>query len=283
MEVDLHSHSIYSDGTETPENLLQMAITKGLKYFAITDHDNIEGAKELIALKKEGITLYSGVELSAKAPKGQLHILGYNFDLYNESLNKRLAELKTMSKENMKLYLKKLKEDHNIVLPKKDIQQLLSKKGKIGRPSLALLLVRHGYCSSISEAFAQYLADEKIQKIKKTIPKEECIKLINDAGGIAVLAHPWSLLLSEEELYKEVAYLASIGLKGIETIHSMNTKEQRKFYHKLALEFDLIETGWTDFHGQKVKPTIHLGSGINNSVNINEKDITLPSKVQSRY
>ena len=283
MEVDLHAHSIYSDGTETPATLLKMALDSGLKYFALTDHDTIEGAKELIALKQESITLYSGVELTAKTEKGQLHILGYNFDLYNEPLNQRLVELKKMSKENMKLYLKKLEEDHNIVLPKKDVQDLLSKKGKIGRPQLALLLVKHGHCSSISEAFAQYLADEKIQKIKKTIPKEECIKLINDAGGIPVLAHPWSLLLSEKELHDEVAYLVRVGLKGIETVHSMNNTEQRAFYHKLAQEFDLIETGGTDFHGQKVKPLIQLGSGINHSVDINKNDITLPSKIKNRY
>ena len=92
--IDLHSHSTHSDGTLTPSELLILAKEKGIEYFAITDHDDIEGSKKLIESKHDGITVYSGVELNAKVDKGQMHILGYNIDLYNEELNKRLKELK---------------------------------------------------------------------------------------------------------------------------------------------------------------------------------------------
>lgn len=283
MEIDLHTHSIHSDGSKTPEELLKLAKNAGLKVFAITDHDDIEGSKKLINCNEKNIVIYSGVELNAKVDKGQLHILGYNIDLYNEKLNNRLKELKKYSIENIKLYLKQLKDDFNIVLPKEDIEKLLNRKGNIGRPNLALILVKYNYCQTVAEAFDKYLKDDKVRLIKKYITKEECISLIENAGGIAVLAHPWSLKLTNEELYEEIKYLVSIGLKGIETYHSYNTKEQTDFYKLIAKEFNLLETGGTDYHGPDIKPTIKIGSGINNNLNIKITDSSFIKQVKSRY
>ncbi len=272
MEVDLHCHSIYSDGTKTPEDLLNKAKSIGLKVLALTDHDEIEGAKELISLEHDGIILYSGVELSAKVDKGQMHILGYNIDVNNIELGNRLKAIKLMSINNVKLYIKKLEMEYNIKLPEDEITNLLNRKGRVGRPLLALLLIKYGYCNSVAEAFDKYLNDEKITKIQEKIQKEECIQLINNAGGVAVLAHPWSLEMTDDELYQEVAYLKKVGLRGIEVYHSANSKEQIAFYHKIAEDFNLLETGGTDYHGKEVKPLIKLGSGINNNVNININD-----------
>ncbi len=283
MEVDLHSHSIHSDGTHTPEELLNKARSIGLKAYALTDHDNIEGSKILISLPHDDITLYSGVELNAKVDIGQMHILGYNFDLEDKELNRRLKELKEMSKNNIKLYIKQLEEDFNIILPKEDIDELLNRKGNIGRPMLALILMKYGYCESVSEAFDKYLKDDKVRHIKQSITKEECLDLINNAGGIAVLAHPWSLKLNDQELHDEVAYLHAHGLKGIEVIHSLNSPERRAFYHELAKEFELLETGGTDYHGKEVKPNIELGSGKNNNVDISIEDLSFLTNIKSRY
>ena len=283
MKIDLHSHSIHSDGTKSPKELLELAKNKGLEVYAITDHDDIDGSKILINSNHEGIKVYSGVELNAKVDKGQMHILGYNFDLYNQELNQRLKELKEHSIENIKLYIKQLEEDFNIILPPNEIEELLNKVGNIGRPQLALILVKYNYCKTVREAFDKYLKDDKVRKIKKSITKEECISLINNAGGIAVLAHPWSLKLTDEELYQEIKYLSSIGLKGIEVYHSCNTKEQIEYYKELAKEFNLLTTGGTDYHGKEVKPDIELGSGVNNNVDINLEDITLPNYITSRY
>ena len=283
MKIDLHSHSIHSDGTKSPKELLELAKNKGLEVYAITDHDDIDGSKILINSNHEGIKVYSGVELNAKVDKGQMHILGYNFDLYNPELNQRLKELKEHSIENIKLYIKQLEEDFNIILPSNEIEELLNKVGNIGRPQLALILVKYNYCKTVREAFDKYLKDDKVRKIKKSITKEECISLINNAGGIAVLAHPWSLKLTDEELYQEIKYLSSIGLQGIEVYHSCNTKEQIEYYKELAKEFNLLTTGGTDYHGKEVKPDIELGSGVNNNVDINLEDITLPNYITSRY
>lgn len=283
MEVDLHSHSVHSDGTKTPEELLLLAKELGLKAYAITDHDNIEGSKILMSLNHEDITLYSGVELNAKVLKGQMHILGYNFDLDDIELNERLKDLKNMSINNIKLYIKLLEEKYNIILPEEDITELLNHKGNIGRPLLALILIKYGYCSSVQDAFSKYLNDESVRSSKQSITKEECISLINNAGGVAVLAHPWSLKMTDEELHEEIAYLKSIGLRGIEVIHSLNSDERRNYYHELAKEFDLLETGGTDYHGPEVKPKIKLGSGIDNNVDIRVSDLSFLDNIVTRY
>lgn len=283
MKVDLHSHSVHSDGTMTPIELLNYAKEKGLKYFAITDHDDIEGSKELVNLSHDGITIYSGVELNAKVPKGQMHILGYNFDLYDKTLNDKLTELKRNSIVTIKLYIAQLENDFGIFLPKEDIAALLSKEGNIGRPQLALIMMKYGHVKNVNEAFDKYLKDDKVRHLKKSISKEECINMINSAGGVASLAHPWSLKLTNEELYEEVKYLVSIGLKGIEVYHSKSNEEQRAYYHYLANEFNLLETGGTDFHGFEVKPDIDLGSGINGNICIEEDTLSLVKKIKSRY
>lgn len=281
--IDLHSHSTHSDGTKTPSELLNLAKNSNITIYAITDHDDIEGSKRLVATPHDGITVYSGVELNAKVDKGQMHILGYNIDLSNKELNDKLKELKENSKHNIMLYVNQLKEDYNIELPKEDIDKILNREGNIGRPLLALLLIKYGYVESVSEAFDKYLGDEKVRQHKMWITKEECIKLINNAGGVAVLAHPFTLKLTNEELKEELKYIISIGLKGIEIIHSKSTEEQREYYKELAKDFNLITTGGTDYHGPEVKPNIELGTGIKNNVNVMETDISLPTIVPSRY
>ena len=283
MKIDLHTHSTHSDGTLSPSELLNLAKKNNIDILAITDHDDIEGSKKLVESNPKGITIYSGVELNAKVEKGQMHILGYNIDLYNEHLNKRLKELKENSKKNIMLYIKQLENDFNIVLPEKDIQELLNREGNIGRPQLALILIKYGYCQTVKEAFDKYLKDDKVRKIKLWIEKEECIDLITNAGGIPIVAHPFTLKLTDEELYKEIEYLVNIGLKGIEIIHSNSNEREREFYKKIANDFNLITTGGTDYHGKEVKPNIELGSGINNNVQVDETIINILDKVDTRY
>ena len=281
--IDLHSHSTHSDGTLTPSELLILAKEKGIEYFAITDHDDIEGSKKLIESKHDGITVYSGVELNAKVDKGQMHILGYNIDLYNEELNKRLKELKENSKHNIMLYVKQLKEDFNIELPQKDIDEILNREGNIGRPLLALLLIKYGYVSTVAEAFEKYLRDDKVRNHKMWITKEECINLILNAGGIPVLAHPFTLKLTDEELHEEIKTLVDLGLKGIEIVHSNSNEEQREYYKQLAKEFNLITTGGTDYHGKEVKPNIELGTGIKGNVKLFKETISIIDRIETRY
>lgn len=283
--VDLHVHSIYSDGCLSPEEIIELAKKESITTLAITDHDNIEGSKELIRLNPEGINIYSGVELTAKANKGRMHILGYNIDLENEKLNEKLKEMKDASIYNIMLYVELLKKYFAIIIPEEELNNLLSIKGNIGRPQLALLLIKLGYCRTVDEAFNKYLifVYEKTRTIKKGLTKEECIDLITSAGGIASLAHFNSLKMSLEELKNEILYLKSIGLGAIESTHINLSDEERSLARNIATEYNLLETGGTDYHGPKVKPDVYIGTGRNGNVLIPENTLSLTKKYPSRY
>lgn len=283
--MDLHMHSTYSDGCNTPLELLEMAKDANISTMALTDHDNIEGAKELMKYVDRGIYLYSGVELTAKVDKGRMHILGYNIDLENEFLNKRLKDMQDASIYNLMLYFELLKRDYGIVISQEEIDKLITKEGNIGRPHIAILLVQHRYCDTIDEAFDKYLVDiySKIQKIKKGLTKEECVDLILQAGGVVSLAHPSSLKMDNDELDREVAYLHSLGMESIEIQHINNSEDERDYYRYLAKKYNLLESGGTDFHGILVKPDVNIGTGRNGNVDIKEGTLSLTKKIKSRY
>lgn len=284
-EVDLHMHSIFSDGSNSPRELLNTAKQIGITKMALTEHDNIEGSKELMNYNNEGVYLYSGVELTARVNKGRMHILGYNIDLNNERLNQKLKEMKEASLYNLMLYIEVLKKDYGLIIPKEDIEYLMQIKGNVGRPQLALILIKLGYCTEVEEAFQKYLkaAYEKVRKIKKGLIKEECVDLILKSGGVVSLAHPSSLKMDNRELESEIAYLKSLGMQSIEVIHINNNIEQRIFYHELAKKYDLLESGGTDYHGYQVKPDIKMGTGRNGNVDIRENSLTLTKNIKSRY
>ena len=283
--VDLHTHSTYSDGTKSPKELLNLAQEKGISILALTDHDEIAGSKELIKHNDIDIYLYSGVELTATVPKGRMHILGYNIDLENEKLNNRIAKLKEDAIYNIMLYIEVLKHDFNIHLPEEELLSIINKEGNVGRPHLAALLIKYGYCTEIEEAFQKYLitAYDRVRKLKRGLSKEECIDLIISSGGIVSLAHPSSLKLSNEELDKEVAYLKSLGMQCLEVIHINNTQEQREYYLSLAKKYNLLISGGTDYHGKEVKPDVELGTGRNGNIDIREDTLTLTKNIKSRY
>ena len=283
--VDLHMHSTYSDGSKKPLELLQLSSDIGLTTIALTDHDEIAGSKELIYNNNTDLTIYSGVEFTVQVPKGRMHILGYNIDLENKKINERIKTIKEDTIYNIMLYIEVLRHDFGIILPEKELLSILSKVGNVARPHIAALLVKHGYCKEIEEAFQKYLnfAYEKVRKRKRGLSKEECVDLILSADGIVSLAHPSSLKLDDSELDKEVAYLKSLGMQCIEVIHINNSNDQRKYYEELAKKYSLLISGGTDFHGYEVKPDVSLGSGRNGNVEIHENTLTLTKNIKSRY
>ena len=203
----------------------------------------------------------------------------------NEALNNRLNEMRESSIYNMHLYIDVLKKDFDINIPQEYLDELFNSKGRIGRPQLAIILIKMNLVLSVAEAFNRYLlyAYEKNKKVNQTLSEEECLDLINRAGGIAILAHPNSLLLDDVEIEEEIKRLCSMGLKGLETTHSDLNLKERELYHHLALKYNLLESGGTDYHGLEIKPDILLGSGRNNNVSIKENTLTLTKKIKSRY
>ena len=123
-KTDLHMHSIYSDGSNTPKELIERSLEQETTTIALTDHDNIEGSKEIIKLNKGRLYIYSGVELTIKANKGRFHLLGFNIDLENKQLNKELRKQKEDGLYNIMLYIEVLKKDYNIIIPQEEIDAL---------------------------------------------------------------------------------------------------------------------------------------------------------------
>lgn len=265
--MDLHIHTIYSDGDKTPKQIIKMAKECGLTTISITDHNIISGIKTLTKDDLEGIEFIPGVELSANIEKGRMHILGYGIDVNNESLNEKLND--RVDVKNILLYCRYLEKMFNIYFSQNDINELISCIGNIGRPELAKLLIKYGYAKDVDAAFDYYLNPvmEECRNQKAGYTKEECIKIILEAGGIPVLAHPISLKLDEQELRQELMYLKEIGLMGIETRHIHHTPEYTEMLDRIAAELGLLKTGGTDYHGM-IKPKVKLGTGIDNNVSV---------------
>ena len=282
--TDLHSHSTYSDGELEPIDLLNRAIEKRVKYFSITDHDDLGGIKDIREnhmdiVNRSGIELINGVELSAQVSKGIMHILGYNFDIYNKELNDKLIELKTNSYYSMVSYLNGLRDDYGIKFDSSDIRDLFNIKGNIGRPHLAHLLIKYKYVDSVEDAFQKYLIDvyEKARSFNKKPSYEECISLIKGAGGLAVLAHPLSLKQDKIELLKTVRDMVDCGLDGIEVFHSSHSLDNMSDYMDIVKRYKLLYTAGSDFHGEHVKPGIELGTGKDDNLRIDS--VTLVRKI----
>ena len=281
--IDMHTHTNYSDGELLPDELIKLAIEKNIGTLAITDHDTIEGIKKVDRskeiIKKSGIKIIDGIELSAKATKGRIHILGYGIDLNNKELNNKMSELKDNSINSVLSLYEQLKKDYNIRFRYDDIKELVNANHNLGRPDLAKLLLKYGYVETIAEAFSKYLNNSysKIRGINKGLKYDECIELITNSGGIPVLAHPKTLELDEKEFLLILKDMISRGLKGIEVYHSIHSKEEMEYYLNIANKYDLLISGGSDFHGRLVKPDIEIGTGKNNNLKI--KKLSLLKKL----
>lgn len=264
--VDMHTHSVYSDGDLSPNELIKEAAKNNVSIISITDHDTLLGYKYLLSDKNNSelslIKVISGIELSAKTDKGRMHILGYNFDLDNKELNEKITELKTNSFYSVLGIINQMRMDYGICFDADDIRDIFNKKGNVGRPDIAKLCIKYGYANSVQDAFDKYL-NEAYQKTKVTnkgIPYEECIRLIKNAGGISVLAHPNQLLMDDEELEETLQKLIECGLDGIEVYHSGHSMEETEKYLALAQKYNLLISSGSDYHGKSVKPEIELGA-----------------------
>ena len=272
--IDLHTHSSYSDGDLTPNELIKLASQKGVGIISITDHDTLLGNQN-ITCNLDNIRVIPGVELSAHSDQGRMHILGYNIDINNQALNKKMQKLKDDSANSVLSLIEQIKKDYGIIFTHAQLKQLLNNNGNLGRPDIAKLCVQNGYADNVQDAFDKYLIEAftKTKEYKKTLSYEECIELILNSGGIPVLAHPNTLRKDKIELLELIKEMIKSGLQGIEVYHSEHSKEETKEYLKIANDYDLLISGGSDYHGLVVKPDIEIGSGINKNIHIEELSI----------
>ena len=262
-QIDLHSHSTASDGSLPPAQVAALAALTGLKAWALTDHDNVDGLAEADkAAQQLGVEFVPGVELSAEYPRpGSMHMLGYFVDYNDDSFCKTLEELKQHRRNRNPRIIAKLQElGMNITM--EEVQEKAGgPEAQVGRPHFAAVLIEKGYATSTQEVFDKYLARGRPGYAeKRRLTPKESIDLIHSAGGLAVLAHPFSLDREEAQLKELVAELDDHDLDGIEVYYSKHDPQETQLYLDLAAEFDLAVTGGSDFHGGS-KPDIELGHG----------------------
>lgn len=258
--IDLHVHSTESDGTLTPEDLVAEAKKAGLAAFALTDHDTCQGVCKAMPLAASaGIELIPGIELSTDYHGKEVHIVGLYIDIENEQLLKKTAEYRKCRSERNTLMVEALRKEGLSIT----MEELVAENPDcvITRANIARFLYEHGQIKSVREAFDRYIGDHcKCYVGRLKVASTDAVRLIKEAGGTAILAHPLLYGLSNTNLQKMIDELKPVGLDGLEAIYSTYTTGEEQQMKRLARENGLLISGGSDFHGSN-KPDIALGRG----------------------
>ena len=259
--IDLHSHSVFSDGSDTPAELVEIAKKTGLSALALTDHDTISGVDKAIeAAEGSTLEIIPGVELSTFYKKHEIHVVGLFIDHKNKFFKKELSHIRFIREERnrkmcAKLHMMGVDIDYDNMVD-------IYKSNMITRAHIADYLMENGYISTRKEAFDKYIGShcpafiqwEKISVIKG-------IRLIRASGGVPVLAHPVAYKMDDDGLDELVKTLKENGLIGMEVYYSTNSRSFTDKSMNLCKKYDLLPSGGSDYHG-RTKPLIKLGTGM---------------------
>ena len=263
-KADLHTHTHYSDGQESPQALVKQAKAQQIKALGITDHDNVTALAEGTAAGlAEGIEVIPGVELSTQYKDwSDVHLLGYYFDWQDAEFDRRVTEFQTCRVRRGKAILDKvnaqLVAEGRQAISYQDILARIT--GSFGRPHIAAQLVAQGYVHSHEEAFQQYLIPHNVQRSFLSLP--EAIRLIRRARGVPVLAHPTLITRDRRQLQQLIQELTAHGLLGVEAYHNEAGSTDIPYFRNLAQAYNLIYTGGSDYHGGSQRVQLGAGRGI---------------------
>lgn len=269
-KIDLHVHTTASDGKYSTKEIIELANVYNISYLAITDHDTVYGIPQE---KIYGHTeIIPGIEFSTTLDDREIHILGYYIDINNPGILTEIENLKYARENRMEKIVEKINEI-GIDITSKEVRDI-AKGGNIGRPHIGLLLVKKGIVNSLDEAFEKYLDKGKPGFVPRyKLSPFAAIKLIKEAKGVAILAHP-GLGFPENEFHDMI----KCGLCGIEVYHPAHDDKTIDLYLKLAKKHKLIVTGGSDFHGYNDEDWSNLGN-----TNISEKTIIQLKKISGQY
>ncbi len=280
MAIDLHIHTVASDGRDTAAQVVHKAKELGLSAIAITDHDTLGGLNEA---EYEGvkcdIEIIRGCELSVKSERGEVHILAFWIPHEAKPLEEALEILRAHRSSRSIRMVENLQAEgidiqYDEVLQfcvndeeynEYDISNLQNTSSySIGRPHIAAVLLKKGYVSSISEAFTKYIGNNcPAYSSKKLFEVEDIMNLLRQTECTICLAHPGLIKCDSQWLEDYVIYLKELGLHGIEAYHSAHDKKTTNDLLVLSKKHDLVITGGSDYHGSN-KPQIFIGSGKGN-------------------
>lgn len=260
--VDLHVHSNFSDGTLTPSELVEYAAAKGLRAFALTDHDTAAGLPEALAAAGKRIEVVSGIEFSTEYQGKDIHIVGLDFDPADPFFAEQLTRFQdSRSLRNEKIIARMRADGIDI-----SARQLREAYGEpvLTRAHFARYLMEHGYVARMEDAFLKFIGEDcKYYVPREKVTPVQAVRLIRRAGGIPVLAHPLLYHLTEAQMEELLTALKKAGLIGIEVLYSTHSKMEEQLVRALAKRHGLLPSGGSDFHGNN-KPSIDLGSGRGN-------------------
>jgi len=246
MRADLHVHTTASDGRLVPEDIVRLAIKTGLNVIAITDHDSVDGVALALKAAKAfpSVTVIPGVEINTDVPHGEVHILGYFINHTDSKLRSTLYRLRASRKGRAITMIRKLKA-LGMKIEWQRVQELAG-SGSICRPHIAQALLEKGYITSFQEAFAKYIGREGPAYVEREkVTPVEAVKLVAEANGLPVLAHPANI----DALDQLLPQLINAGLVGIEVWYNNYFPETIDRIKAIASEHRLIATGGSDYHG----------------------------------
>jgi len=249
MNIDLHTHSYYSDGVLSPKDVVRRALNAGCNFFSLTDHDTLEGLEEANKYaESSNLTFINGVEISAQHNSQSIHIVGLginpNEKLLLDGLRRnnqfRVERARKISEELGKVGIQRAYEN----------ARNLSKTDYITRTHFAQMLIKENVCSNMSSVFKKYMTGKKPGSVKgEWALSVEVIKWIHQAGGLAILAHPLRYKMTLNKLKKLVKDLKFLGLDGIEIVNSFSSLEDIRVSKMIADENEILYSGGSDFHG----------------------------------
>ena len=260
---DLHLHSYYSDGTQSPEYLVIKAKKLGISPIALTDHNTVKGIEEFMtAAKNFEVEAISGIEFSVDYNGKELHLIGLCVkEKYFAEIEELMDEYLRIREQSNRGMVDALRADGYLI----DYDEIMRKSGNgyINRAHIAAELVEKGYSTSVRDAFKTFLNKDGPYFRPRKFPNVfEMIEYIRKIGAVSILAHPF-LHFDEVGLRTFLTEAKKHGLDGMETVYTEFSEEQTALAQKIAKEFDLLESGGSDYHGT-TKPDVAFGVGFGN-------------------
>lgn len=249
MRIDLHAHTLASDGTDSPTELVENAAAAGLDVVAITDHDTTRGWDEAAqAAERVGIGLVRGIEISCRTEGLSVHLLGYLHDPSARRLREELEAARKSRDERARRIVDLLAED--VPLTWDDVLSQVAGDATIGRPHIADALVARGVVPDRTAAFDTYLHDDSPYYVSHyALASDQAVTLVREAGGVPVLAHPFAARRGATLDESQIAHLAEVGLFALEAHHPEHSPAEEKRALGLARDLGLPVTGSSDYHG----------------------------------
>lgn len=277
-KADLHLHSNYSDGSDAPKELVEKVKKNELSAFALTDHDTIAGCIEIKKYLPKDIKFIAGTELTCLADTVKCHILGYNCNPENETLNQLILKGKQLRRQKLDKRIQYLSDIWNVNLTQDELDWLYSRNSVV-KIHIGNILVNRGLADNNIDAMKKYL--DGCQTGNTRFDGAEGIQTIEASGGIPVWAHPLGgegeKHLPPDEFYKKFDIMKSFGIKGLECYYSRYNLDEIKFLVDFASKNNMLISGGSDYHGRN--KTVNFGQLNTDNIEIPVEKLTILSEI----